>query len=113
MVDPLMTLRSTAAPPSARNILGVIPATRPQQDFSNTATLREAAHGKFDRTLDSVKNSGRPSVPLSFQTAQRSSVSAAIAAGRSLGGVQVARSREYSRSSAAEVAEVRNLPHFK
>ena len=114
LVDPLLTLRSTAAPPSVRNILGVLPATRPQQEFGvNTSTRREAARGKFDRTLDSVKASGRPAETLLAQAARTSSAAAAVSLGRSLRGVEASRSREYTRAHAAEVAEVRNLPHFK
>ena len=117
--DPVASLRSTAAPhglaaavASARNVLGVVPATRPPQNLSNTATLREASH-RFDAALDGVPAAKRPGVSVA-QAAQKSAQGAAATAVFK-GGVSytIRAAREEARTRAAEVAEVRALPSFK
>ena len=115
-MDPLLTLRSSAAPPTVRDLLGVLPATRPPQDLSSTATQREAAQGKFDRTLDPVPSAPRGApvgLALGAAAGARVAQAAANAGDRSARNYEVARAREASRALAAEIAEVRNLPSFK
>ena len=115
-LDPVLTLRSSAAPPTVRNILGVLPATRPQQDLSSTATLREAAGGKFDRTLDAAAAAPRgapPSQALPAAAARRAAASAGSAGERSARNYEQARAQEAGRALAQEIAEVRALPSFK
>jgi hypothetical protein len=119
VTDPVASLRSTAAPhgmaaaaASARNVLGVVPATRPPQNLSTTATLREASH-RFDAALDGAPAARRPGATLA-QAAQRASQGAAATAVFKGGVSYVVRAaREEARSRAAEVAEVRALPSFK
>jgi hypothetical protein len=117
--DPVASLRSTAAPhgalataAAARNVLGVVPATRPPQNLSSTATLREASH-RFDASLDGVPAAKRPGLTPG-QAAQKLSQGSAAAAVFK-GGVSytIRAAREEARARAAEVADVRALPSFK
>jgi hypothetical protein len=106
-VDPLAALRSTAAASSARNILGVIPATRPQQDLqhtaaSATATLRGS--GRYDSLLDKYPAAARGAA------AATSGRGGAASMGGGGGFRDVHAQRMSGREHRAEVAEVRGLP---
>jgi hypothetical protein len=99
--DPVATLRSALAAANARNILGVIPATRPQQDLTGRqATLREAS-GRYDAKLDAYPAAPRGVSPFAVRGGSHM-----------VGGVfhdQTAR-REHAMARAKDVSDVRGLP---
>jgi hypothetical protein len=68
--DPIETLRSRLADINSRNILGVIPATRPQQDLTGKqATIRQTT-GRYDSRLDTHPAAPRGVNPFAVRTGQ-------------------------------------------
>ena len=99
--DPVASLRATAAAANVRNILGVIPATRPPQDLTGKqSTLREAS-GRYDAKLDSF-----PAAPRGI------SAFAVRSGGHMVGGVyhDSTALRQAVRERAGDVKDVRSLP---
>jgi hypothetical protein len=109
--DPLGALRATAVAAAARNVLGVIPATRPQQQLTlgggatTTSTMR--ASGRFDRGLEATPAVERPgaALPVGARTAAAASVAAAAGSAR----VAATAARAVARERASEAAEVAAL----
>jgi len=99
--DPVATLRSALAAANARNILGVIPATRPQQDLTGRqATLREVS-GRYDAKLDAYPAAPRGVSPFAVRGGSHM-----------VGGVfhDATAHREHMHARAKDVADVRSLP---
>ena len=98
--DPIQTLRSRLADANARNVLGVIPATRPPQDLTGMlATIREAT-GRYDSRLD-----GFPAAPRGKNIfAERSGGHMAAGAFR-----DATAARQVARERQINVADVRAL----
>jgi len=99
--DPIETLRSRLADINSRNILGVIPATRPPQDLTGKqATIRQTT-GRYDSRLDTHPAAPRGANPFAVRSGQHM-VSGAYHD-----------SHEYKRSireRQRDVADVKSLP---
>ena len=84
--------------------------------MASTASVREAALGRFDRTLDGAAAVPRglpPAAALPAAAAAQRAAAAATAGERSVRNYEQARAREAGRALAQEIAEVRSLPSFK
>lgn len=112
--DPVASLRKSAAAAQARNILGVIPATRPQQNLQKTAesTVTAAmgqtgssslrASGRYDSYLDQHPAAPRGTNPFQNRSAGHMAASASF---RDVHATRVA-----AKERASEVNDVRSLP---
>ena len=97
----IWALAAALAAANARNILGVIPATRPQQDLTGRqATLREVS-GRYDAKLDADPAAPRGVSPFQVR-----------AGSHMVGGVyhDATAHRESARERAKDVSDVRGLP---